>query len=91
METIVLKDYEGNKKKFELENFDKIKSIIIFIVCGDEVALVIDNNDNAIAYDSNDDRQLDLLDYLYILPKDKIKTFNRLAGSAEERMNKIIK
>lgn len=91
METIVLKDYEGNKKKFDIENFDEIKSIIIFIVCGDEVALVIDNNDNAIAYDSNDDRQLDLLDYLYILPKDKIKTFNRLAGSAEERMNKIIK
>ena len=89
MESITLKDYQSNKKKFELENYDEIKTIIIFILCGDELAFIVYNNDEVIVYDSNDDRQMDILDNLYVLPKSKITTFSRLAGTPEERMVKI--
>lgn len=61
-------DFEGNKTEFDLyEDLDKISSIMLLVITGDEIAEVIYENGMVDEYDSSNCRTGDYYDGSYLI------------------------
>ena len=73
-----LKDFEGKKRDFVLENIESVKNIIYTIICGDEVVFVTRNNEEQERYDSyHDIRRYDPLDEVRVITLEQLERLNR--------------
>lgn len=76
-----LQDYKGNKKGFEIENFEDVEVIVVTIISGDEVANVYYKNGNQIRFDTSGDRWQDFFDGQYIIKPEDIDEHNNKLSS----------
>lgn len=82
---LVLVDWDGNEKEFDIPDFENVLSITIKVLTGDEVAGVCYKNGDIKVFDSSDDRLTDYLDCLYQIPLNKNEEFNNLQDSSYTR------
>ena len=89
---ITLRNYENIETSFEIVDWELVKFILLFIISGDENALIIYNDDTTDFFDSNiNNRTLDILDHVYMIKPNELSRFNKIKGSPEERFTKFTK
>ena len=76
-----LKDYQGNKRTFSLENPETVVTIIYTVLSADEVVMISrkGQEEKLEIYDSRkeDDRTSDFLDEIRILTLEELEKLNR--------------
>ena len=89
---ILLRNYENIETSFEIVDWELVKFILLFIISGDENALIIYNDDSTDFLDSNiNNRTLNILDHVYMIKPNELSRFNKIKGSPEERFTKFTK
>ena len=76
----ILKDYQGNKRTFSLENPETVVTIIYTVLTADEVVMVSRKDQEKLEiYDSREegDRISDFLDEIRILTLKELEELNR--------------
>ena len=76
----ILKDYQGNKRTFSLENPETVVTIIYTVLTSDEVVMVSRKDQEKLEiYDSREegDRISDFLDEIRILTLKELEELNR--------------
>ena len=82
---IVLVDYQGTRKEFELKDIPK--EIFIYVITGDEVTHIIYEDGSTDDFDTSDCRHINYYDGEYALPVEKLEEFNKLEGDSYDRMD----
>ncbi len=75
-----LKDYQGNKRTFSLENPETVVTIIYTVISGDEVISIMRKDQKVLeTYDSRkeDDRISNFFDDMRILTLEELENLNR--------------
>lgn len=75
-----LKDYQGNKRTFSLENPETVVTVIYTVISGDEVISIVRKDQKVLeTYDSRteDDRFSNFLDKMRILTLEELENLNR--------------
>jgi len=75
-----LKDYQGNKRTFSLENPETVVTVIYTVISGDEVISIVRKDQRVLeTYDSRkeDDRFSNFLDVMRILTLEELENLNR--------------
>ena len=86
---IVLTEYDGERHKYKIGNFENVFMIRINIKSGDEIAEIIYNDKSIKRIDCSDSRIMGFDDGSYILPLEKLDEFNKFNGSSYERRRKF--
>lgn len=82
---IILTDFLGNRTNIYINNFEKVRSIDIEVISGDEVAYIY-YDDTLTRFDSSKERIVDYLDGYYSLRPDQLDKFNAFEGSSYDRL-----
>ena len=72
-----LLDYDGNPFEYEIGELEKIKSIELEVISGDEVATIYYKDGTSAVYDTAPDRMMDFFDTSYtVYNEEGINLFN---------------
>lgn len=82
---IVLVDYKGERYNYQIENFEKVVSIRVIILSGDEVVEIKYKNGNTATFDCGVGRLIGFFDGFYFVPKEKIDDWSNTEGDAYTR------
>lgn len=88
---IVLVDYEGTRHNYQIENFDKVISITVIILTGDEVAEIEYEDGHSIRFDCGENRLIGFYDGSYVVPKEEIDNWSNTEGDAYTRQELFFK
>ena len=90
--TIYIRDYESNKVKVEVPDWEDVESIDVTVLTGDEILDVYYSyyDDNvSLTFDSSYDRLHDFYDGGYELPLELVDKFSEFEGSSYDCMEYI--